>query len=720
MYKQIFAAITAGALAIGPFVQSGVTPDGALNLASNISMQVAASTADDSVAPEFTNPLTLNLTDGKQAQQCADPDIIRSQEPTDPHWYLFCTRDALHPDLTEQDGALRFFNIPTYRSTDLVSWDFVGESLTTRPAWIGDGDMWAPDITYIDGKYLLYYTATNTVTPGGSAIGVAVSDSPLGPWIDSGGPVVEPMKPVGGGDADKRWVYDPEVLSVGGTNYIYFGSYFGGVSVRTLSADGLTSDPESQVEIAISNRYEGTHVIERDGWFYLLASATNCCAGPVTGYGVFAGRSKSPMGPFVDKAGVPLTAGRVGGTPVLHQNGNQWVGTGHHTVVTDFAGQQWIVYHAVDRTQPYMQETGTYTRRPVLMDPLDWVDGWPVVRGGFGPSNSPIPGPAAQPGQKTGYVMQTPQKVELGPVITELSDTFDQEALAPQWQWNKSPAEGTVRLQDGSLSWDTQASDLNGNPDDPTSVLFEETPEGDFAVDVVVSMNLPPEGCCYNYRQAGLILAQDEANFIKLVTASIWETRQVEFAKRSSHFPSNYPAYGNGVGGPVGEKTHLRIIRTTSETETLLTGFSSLDGEIWEEAGTWTMELDTQLRIGLVSMGGDGFEATFDSVTVRPLVESSTNPNPDPNPDPTDEPTLEPSPEPTEDPGDSVTPGGSEGSAPSPTKTPQPKAEGGGQPSGDLAKTGFTSSPTAVASLVLLVGAGAVLLLRRALLAKAD
>jgi len=41
-------------------------------------------------------------------------------------------------------------------------------------------------------------------------------------------------------------------------------------------------------------------VLQHDGWYYLMASAANCCAGPTTGYSVFAGRSRSPLGPFAD------------------------------------------------------------------------------------------------------------------------------------------------------------------------------------------------------------------------------------------------------------------------------------------------------------------------------------------------------------------------------------------------------------------------------------
>ncbi|MBI9114340.1 family 43 glycosylhydrolase [Sanguibacter suaedae] len=571
-------------------------------------------------APSYTNPLRLELGDGLLAEQCADPDIVRSQDPADPAWYLFCTRDALSPELTEPDGSLTFSNIPTYRSTDLVTWTFLSEALPTTPEWVGDGDMWAPDVAFVDGRYVLYFTATATAQAGGgSAIGAATSDSLAGPWVDSGGPVVEPMAPAGGSPDDRRWIFDPEVLTVGDSSYVYFGSYHGGVSVRSLSPDGLRSDPASQVQVVIPNRYEGTHIVERDGWFYLLGSATNCCAGPSTGYAVLAGRSRSPFGPFVDRTGASLLAGRVGGTPVLHQNGNRWIGTGHHTVVDDFDGQQWIVYHAVDRDQPYMEGASAYTRRPALMDPLDWVDGWPVVRGGRGPSDEPVPGPAAQPGQTTAYAVDPVQPLIPGPVMEDLSDDFAGTTLASRWTWSRPPLEGSVRVDDG-LTWATQPSDLTGDPDDPTAVLTQPAPDGDFLVDVELSTTLPAEGCCQNYVQAGLVVTTGDGSFVKLVTASIWETRQTEFARRTTDLAPDAPVYGNTVGGPVGERTHLRLVRTHSDTEALFTAFTSIDGDRWDEAGTWALPLGGSPSIGLVSMGGAGFEATFHAVTVRTLA----------------------------------------------------------------------------------------------------
>jgi arabinan endo-1,5-alpha-L-arabinosidase len=282
-----------------------------------------------------------------------------------------------------------------------VEWTYAGDAFKSPPAWAKpDTDIWAPGIAYFGGKYFLYYTVVDTLA-GGSAIGVAFSDSPVGPWTQAGKPTIEPHEAPCCGES-RRWVYDPEVLITStGDKYIYYGSYFGGISVRKLSEDGLTSDVYSQVEVTIANRYEAASVIQHGEYYYLLASSTNCCNGPLSGYSVFAGRSKDPWGPFVDREGVRLTTNRVGGTPVLGLNGNRWVGTGHNTLLTDFGGQDWILYHAIDRTSPYMAPAPNGDlppKRQALMDALDWVDGWPVARGGLGASDSEQPAPAALSG----------------------------------------------------------------------------------------------------------------------------------------------------------------------------------------------------------------------------------------------------------------------------------------------------------------------------------
>ncbi len=99
----------------------------------------------------------------------------------------------------------------------------------------------------------------------------------------------------------------------------------------------------------------------------------------------------------MDKDGLRIdVGGETGGTPVLYQNGNRWIGTGHNSMATDDAGQRWIVYHAIDRNNPFLNEPFGINRRPMLIDRIDWVHGWPLVRYGCGPSESVQPGPVVR------------------------------------------------------------------------------------------------------------------------------------------------------------------------------------------------------------------------------------------------------------------------------------------------------------------------------------
>lgn len=343
-----------------------------------------------SYAAEPGSTVTVNAVSDSFSDTFADPAAIRGK---DGWWYAYATSDPLRAG--DPHGAMHMA-----RTRDWASWDYLGTVFTeqNRPAWATAGaGLWAPDIRYVAGRYVLYFTVTDTtLNPGeDSAIGVATAPTPSGPWVAAGAPAVPPRPAPGGG---WWWTFDPAGFTdVDGRRYLYFGSYFGGLWVTRMSADGLTS-VGSPTRVAIDNRYEGSYVVRHDGWYYLMGSAANCCAGPTTGYSVFAGRSRSPLGPFVDAEGTPLLASRVGGTQVLTQNGNRFVGAGHHAVISDARGQDFIVYHAIDRGKPWLTDPFGINRRPMLVDRLDWVDGWPRTRAGAGPSDSPQPGPTLASG----------------------------------------------------------------------------------------------------------------------------------------------------------------------------------------------------------------------------------------------------------------------------------------------------------------------------------
>ncbi|CAN5670494.1 hypothetical protein BH24ACT14_BH24ACT14_04570 [soil metagenome] len=563
----------------------------------------------------YRNPLDLRTRAGEVVETCADPAVIRGQERGDKRWYLYCTTDPLSGDDRNAEGEYNFRLIPTFTSRDLVHWTYRGDVFEERPEWMGDGGPWAPEPFYANGQYYMYYTAPN-VPSGGSAIGVATSPTPLGPWTDKGGPVVEPHAPPGG--EGLRWVFDPEVINANGKRYIYYGSYFGGLSVRELSPDGLSSNPATQTEVAIGNRYEGTQIIKRRGWYYLLASATNCCAGPLTGYSVFAGRSRSPLGPFTDRDGDSLLAGRVGGTPVISMNGNRWVGTGHHDVINDFDGQQWMIYHAVDQNDPYLTEPGGINQRPALLDPLDWINGWPTVRARRWASDRRISAPAAQPGQTTAYRPRPVGNDRNGPRIKRPTDTFNRRRVEPGWEWVRRPDPDTYGTSRGNFVFQTQAADLFVDSN-TASVLVRPAPRGDFMMTTKVNIDVPPEGCCYNFVQAGLVAYGDDDNFLKLTNTSIFETRQTEWAKERSPVPDGYPRYGNSVVGAPGRWTFLRIVKRDAGGQQHYTAYTRHPGARWVRGGTWVHDLGEDSRIGLVSMGGDGFTAKFAYVRVHRL-----------------------------------------------------------------------------------------------------
>ena len=158
----------------------------------------------------------------------------------------------------------------------------MGDAFSARPAWVDRPPQGCgrPTFEYFNGQYYLYYTASDTSLPGGgSAIGVATSSSPLGPWVDSGAPVVEPHDaPCCPGS--RRWVFDPDVIDAAARTTSSTAATSAASRPARSRADGLHSDPASQTQITIDNRYEGTYIVQHGGYYYLFASATELLQRP--------------------------------------------------------------------------------------------------------------------------------------------------------------------------------------------------------------------------------------------------------------------------------------------------------------------------------------------------------------------------------------------------------------------------------------------------------
>ena len=611
------------------------------------------------VTTSYENPLAPQIPGDGTVDSCADPMILQGQDGEmingEQVWYMYCTTDPLNDEDVDENGDPIFHRIPMNVSTDLVNWTYVGDAFPLEnsdlPAWIDpSAAFWAPEVVYSSAtdQYYLFTTVTETTAAGGgsdtcrgdSAIGVAVADSPTGPWVWSDEPVIQPRKDTASGDPCAYfWTFDPDVLgdTVTDEGILYYGSYYGGIFATEVdfTEAGVTAETANTADdprITIGNRYEGANVVynEEEGYYYLFASATNCCNGALTGYSVFVGRSDSPFGPFVDKEGNSFLQANVGGTPFLTMNGNRWIGTGHNSVFVDEGGQWWTVYHAVDQEDPFYAFDTGFTKRPALLDPVDWVNGWPVVNGGYMASDDKMPAPAAQEGERTRY---KPKLVKPDTVNTLLDrDEFTGTTLDGDWSWANRTGKATV--SDGLLRYEVEHTDLYVDSN-TASVLVRDAPKGDYVVETKVRLEgLPDEGCCFNYAQAGLVIYDDVDNFIKLTHTSIWETRQTEFAKELSEVPEGWSRYGNTVVGPTGDEwTYLRIVverLTGAEQETAggdterYTAYTSQDGVTWVRGGTWTHSLGDDAEIGLVAMGATGqvtkpITAEFDYVRVYSL-----------------------------------------------------------------------------------------------------
>ena len=570
-------------------------------------------------AADLHHPLDLRLPGGAVVENCADPTILKGQRPGDPPWTLICTQDPLNEADRDDRGQLRFRRLPMFRSDDLLHWQYVGDAFDAPPPQAqADAGIWAPELAYADGRYLLYYAITDVVDaespePGchsDSAIGVAAADSPLGPWKPQPGLVVPPRRSQAQG-CHFHWTIDPDLVTTPeGRKWLLYGSYDGGLFVQALDSSGLRVQGAA-VQIAPGDRYEGPEVVFKDGWYTLFVSASNCCNGELTGYAVFAGRSRDITGPYVDEQGRPLLAARSGGTPVIVQHGDRWIGLGHNSVFQTVDGRWWSVHHAVDRGQGRWRGS-TLTRRPVLIGELAWVDGWPRLVASDGPGRAALPlkpAPAWAP-DRAGALLW--------------ADDFGQARLDSRWHPLRAGA-APATLREGHLLLKTAAGDLHpGAPLAP--VWLRDLPaNGELLIQTRVALDIPSDGVLPEYIQAGLgLFGTAGPAYLKLVHVAIKATRQTEFGIEVSP-QTDAPRYGNSVGGPPGDWTELTLRVKRQGKQVVATAYTRADGGAWVRGGTWVHEdLGPRLRLGLLAMGGAGYTARFDHVRVSRAQLSSS------------------------------------------------------------------------------------------------
>ncbi|KAH7037561.1 arabinan endo-1,5-alpha-L-arabinosidase A [Microdochium trichocladiopsis] len=235
-------------------------------------------------------------------------------------------------------------NVSLKTSTDRTAWKNAGAVFPNGAPWTttytgGSKNLWAPDISYRNGRYYLYYSAS-TFGSSRSAIFLATSSTGLsGSWTNQG-LVIESTTSSNWNAIDPNLIVDAQ-----GRWWLSFGSFWSGLKMIPL--DPNTGKRSGSDLISIASRpsnggaIEAPYITRRGNWYYLWASFDKCCNGAASTYRVMVGRSTSVTGPFVDKAGNQMMSG--GGTQVMASHGSIH-GPGHQAVFTD-ADADVLVYH---------------------------------------------------------------------------------------------------------------------------------------------------------------------------------------------------------------------------------------------------------------------------------------------------------------------------------------------------------------------------------------
>lgn len=287
-----------------------------------------------------------------------DPTMIRQGNT----YYVFATNRF--------NGKL----LPIFCSPDLHEWKFCGNVFDGVPEWAlkqipGSRGIWAPDISYVQGEYRLYY-AISTFGSNQSTIGL-ITNKTLDQqshdyrWVDQGA-VVSSNK-----DDDFNAIDPSFVRDIDGNGWLAFGSFWGGIKMRRLDVrSGKLSQTDTTLYSLASRRplnppaIEAPAIVSHEGYYFLFVSFDMCCRGRDSTYKIVVGRSKKITGPYVDREGKEMISG--GGTLLL-AGSNTWRGPGGQSIFTD-QGITYLVFHS------YSAETN---RAILMITPLIWEKGWP-------------------------------------------------------------------------------------------------------------------------------------------------------------------------------------------------------------------------------------------------------------------------------------------------------------------------------------------------------
>lgn len=269
----------------------------------------------------------------------------------DPEAAIFNNEYWIFPTFSDEYENQTFFD--AFSSKDLTNWKKYHGVLNIDDVKWANKAMWAPSVIYANSRYYLFFGANdiqNNSEMGG--IGVAISDSPDGPYVDAlGKPLIGEI--VNGAQPIDQYVFQ----DIDGSYYMYYGGW-GHCNVVRLSDDLLSivpfDDGTLYKSITPDNYVEGPFMLLRDGKYYFMWSEGGWGS---PDYSVAYAISDSPLGPFK----------RIG--KILEQNPEVASSAGHHSVLHNKkTDEYYIVYHRRPLTETHRNH------RQVCIDRLYFDD----------------------------------------------------------------------------------------------------------------------------------------------------------------------------------------------------------------------------------------------------------------------------------------------------------------------------------------------------------
>lgn len=286
----------------------------------------------------------------------ADPEILYSNLTK--KYYIYSTTDGI--------PGWGGWTYSAFSSTDLIHWKDEGVVLDAKSEQIpwANGNLWAPaaEEKLVNGKYKYYLYFSAAPKKGGpKEIGVAIADSPTGPYKDSGKSIVN-SSPVGKGQQIDVDVFTDPVSK---KSYLYWGNgYMAGAELKadmkTVKKKTITVMTPKGGTLKDYAFREGAYVFYRKGLYYFLWSVDDTGS---PNYHVAYGTSKSPLGP-IEVAKEPV---------ILQQDPSREIyGTAHNSVIQLPGTDTWyIIYHRINKD--YLKNRPG-NHRQVCIDKLEFND----------------------------------------------------------------------------------------------------------------------------------------------------------------------------------------------------------------------------------------------------------------------------------------------------------------------------------------------------------